>query len=170
MHDAPRDDPATTPFVTLPVVTPPQLPQPGLPQPPLPPPHHVPRALPGEITPGWRTAMIIVWAGVVVGLLAVWRSAWSMGLPTWWLGPQSSARAWPVILIPFVAPVIVIACAAARAPYLWAYGLAASIVTSYVAFGDVGRVNGYALVEFALAAGGGLVSIASFAGTTRRAR
>ena len=47
------------------------------------------------------------------------------------------------------------------------FGIAAALATAAVAAGDISRVPGYAVAEFAIAAGALLSSLASFSGVLR---
>lgn len=164
-----------------------QPPAPSLPQPPEPPPAPVdmwgaptastPQPVvrrakilrPGELMPGWRIAALATWGGVLLGLMAVWRSSWTVGLSTWWLGPQAAPNNWLIIALPFLAPTAMIVLLSASARYTWMFGLVAAAITAAIAWGDVGRVNGYALAEFVLAGAAALFSLASYGGMARRA-
>ncbi|MEY4175061.1 MAG: hypothetical protein RI900_2226 [Actinomycetota bacterium] len=122
---------------------------------------------PGRLTPGWGTITWLAWTGVVAGFAAVWYSARITGFSTWWLGPESEPRFIGISLLPFVAPLAMIAGALRGARRLpWA-GIAASLWCAAFGIGDLGRVNGYAAVEFLLAGGGLVVSLATFAGLVR---
>ena len=61
-----------------------------------------PRA--GELSIGWRFAMIALWVGVVLAWSAVWNASVQLGLSTWWLGPRADPTPAVVRLLPFVAP------------------------------------------------------------------
>jgi hypothetical protein len=119
---------------------------------------------PGQLTSGWRNLFTAGWVGVVLGLAAVWKSSWTLGFPTWWLGPQSDPRFPALLVLPFILPVFVVIGAVRNHRYTVVLGIAASIGEALIAWGDVGRQDKFALVEFALAAGGLAVSLASLAG------
>ena len=124
---------------------------------------------PGDLTPGWSTVFGTAWLLVAVGFASVWVSSRTTGLSTWWLGPETSPRFVLLWLLPFAAPLVLAAAGYSQVRHLPAGGVVGAVVSALIALGDVGRVNGYAVIEFALAGGGLLVSIASFAGIYRRA-
>ena len=121
----------------------------------------------GELTNVWRAVMIAAWVGIVLGFVAVWRSSWTLGLSTWWLGPEADPRFVLLLVLPFLMPLAMVAAALLRVRWVPYYGVAAAIGTALIAWGDVGRVDGLAVVELALAAGGLLVSVASLTGVLR---
>lgn len=151
---------------------PPPPPRP-LPEPPLPPP-----ALPhlsgvqvrpivrraGELTTGWRIVFIAGWVAVVLGIAAVWKASRIVGLSTWWLGPTAQPRLILISLIPFFVALLVVGVAVRNMRHLPWIGVLGAIALAGVALGDVGRFDGLALVELAVAAGALLISVASFAG------
>lgn len=124
---------------------------------------------PGDLTPGWGTVFGTAWLLVAVGFASVWVSSRTTGLSTWWLGPETAPRFFLLWLLPFVAPLLLAASGYSQVRHLPIAGLAGAAVSALVALGDVGRVNGYAVIEFALAGGGLLVSVAAFGGTYRAA-
>lgn len=121
----------------------------------------------GQLTSGWTTVTWLAWMGVVAGFAAVWYSARITGFSTWWLGPESEPRFVGVSLLPFVAPVAMIAAGLRSLRRLPFAGIVASVWCAAIGIGDLGRVNGYATVELLLAAGVLAVSLASFAGLVR---
>ncbi len=116
------------------------------------------------MTSGWRNLFTAGWVGVVLGIVAVWKSSWTLGFPTWWLGPQSDPRFPVVLVLPFVLPVFVVVGGIRNVRYIVVLGIAASVGEALIAWGDVGRQDKFAFVEFALAGSGLAVSLASFAG------
>jgi hypothetical protein len=128
-------------------------------------PPHVPRA--GELTPGWRVVTGLGWILVLVVLAAAWSVSRQLGLSTWWLGPAHDQRPPYVVLIPFVAPAILIALVGNRVRYIPWIGLLAAAATAAVGFGDLGRIRGVGVVELLAAGAGLLVSVASFSGMYR---
>ncbi len=81
------------------------------------------------------------------------------------------------MLLPFVAPAVVITAAGNRVRYVPWIGMLGAAATAAVGVGDLGRVLGIGVVELIAAAAALLVSIASFSGmyradvgTRRRAR
>jgi hypothetical protein len=125
------------------------------------------QARPGELTPAWRLVFIVGWIGVILSLVAVWKSGRTLGLAPWWLGPSGDPHHVLVNLIPFLAPVAMVVMAARRDRYLPFAGIVASLCIAAVAAGDVDPFTRLALVEFVVAAAGLLVSVASFAGLLR---
>lgn len=162
--ESPPTSPPTSPFADAPVRV--QLP------PPPPDPYEVamvrPVPQPGETTPAWRVVFCVGWIGVILMLIAVWKSGRTLGLAPWWLGPSGDPHGLLINLIPFVPPVAMIVMTARGDRHLpWA-GIVASLALGGVAAGDLGRFSGIGLVELAAAAAGLLVSLASFAGVYRR--
>ncbi|MCU1503537.1 MAG: hypothetical protein JWM12_2891 [Ilumatobacteraceae bacterium] len=137
---------------------------------PLPPPPAVyePRPLVrGQLTSGWRNLFVAGWIGVILGLAGVWKSAWTLGFPTWWLGPQADPRFPLLVALPFVCPVLLVVAGLRNMRYLPYAGIVAAIVAENIAWGDVGHEIKFAVVEFALAGGGLVISIAALAGLVR---
>ena len=122
---------------------------------------------PGDLTPGWSTVFGTAWLLVAVGFASVWVSARTTGLSTWWLGPETAPRFFLLWLLPFAAPLLLAASGYSQVRRLPIAGVVGAAVSALIALGDLGRVNGYAVVEFSLAGGGLLVSIAAFGGTYR---
>jgi hypothetical protein len=123
---------------------------------------------PGELTSAWRAAFIIGWGCVLLGFVAVGRSARNLGLSTWWLGPRSDPNLLLIQLIPSLPAVALIVMAARRVRFLPYFGVAGAIVLAAIATGDVGRFDRLAVAEFVIAAAALLISVASFAGLLRR--
>jgi hypothetical protein len=124
---------------------------------------------PGQLTPGWRIATGVTWGLVFVAFTAVWKVSRELGLSTWWLGPIGEPQPVFVLLLPFVAPGLVVLATLNNARRLpWA-GLLASTVTAAIGVGDLDRVTRLAIVELAIAGAGAAVSIASFSGVYREA-
>lgn len=128
-------------------------------------PHHIPRV--GELTTGWRIVTGIGWIGIVAVLAATWNVSRQLGLSTWWLGPAQGQRPPYVVMLPFVAPAVMLTVVGNRVRYIPWIGLLAAAATAAVGLGDLGRVRGIGLVELIAAAAGVLVSIASFSGMYR---
>ena len=124
-------------------------------------------AQPGHLVPWARLAHVLVWLGCCVGLGMIARSVVVTGIGTWWI-PEAN-RPGLLALVPFLAPIGMIVLVLAYWRWVpWA-GIATSVVLALVAWGDVSRVKGYALVEVALAGCGLVVSVASLFGRYRRA-
>ncbi|MGD9995398.1 MAG: hypothetical protein AB7L17_01830 [Ilumatobacteraceae bacterium] len=126
-------------------------------------------ARPGELTPAWRATFIVAWGCVLIAMVAIARTAWKMGLSTWWTGPRFEPRALPVLLIPSIVAVVVIVLAARNARFLPYWGMTGAVALAAIASGDVGRFDGLAVAEFTVAGAAMLVSLASFAGLLQRA-
>jgi len=153
---------------TLPPPPPPPPPPPAEPEAALGPferVHHIPR--PGDLTTGWLILTGIGWLGVVVVLAAAWNVSRQLGLSTWWLGPVQDQRPLYVMLLPFVAPAVLITAAGNRVRYLPWIGVLGAAAMAAVGVGDLGRVLGIGIVELIAAAAALLVSIASFSGMYR---
>jgi hypothetical protein len=125
----------------------------------------VPRA--GELTVPWRTTVLVTWVGIVLVYASVWRTARTMGLSTWWLGPPATPRLFVVQLLPFVAPLAMVIAASRPTRHLPIAGIVASLVGAGIAAGDIGRFDRIALLELVAAGAGLLISIASLAGVLR---
>jgi hypothetical protein len=130
-------------------------------------PHHVTRA--GELTVGWRILTGIGWMGIVAVFAATWNVSRQLGLSTWWLGPVDNQRPEYVMMLPFVAPAVVLSGAANRVRYVPWIGVLGAAGTAAVGLGDLGKVTGIGVVELMAAAAALLISIASFSGMYRRA-
>jgi hypothetical protein len=126
-------------------------------------------ARPGELTPAWRVVFCIGWIGVVLVFAAVWKSGRTLGLAPWWLGPSGDPHSVFVNLIPFVLPVATVVAALRNLRHLPYIGVVAALGTAVVALVDSRDFGGIAAVEFAAAAAGLLVSVASLAGLLRAA-
>lgn len=125
------------------------------------------RQRPGDLTPGWTTALGCAWLLAVVALVGVWVSSRTTGLSTWWLGPEARPASPFVTALPFVTPLVATLAAfwgVRRAPW---YGVVASVVTAAIGLGELGRVTAYGIVELVIAGATLVVSVASFAGMYR---
>ena len=121
----------------------------------------------GQLTVAWGRFLLGTWLFAVASFIAIWVSSRNTGLSTWWLGPETEPRFIVINLLPFVAPVAVcLTCQLALRRLPW-IGIGAALVTAAIAAGDISRVPGYAVAEFAVAAGGLLSSLACFAGVLR---
>lgn len=123
----------------------------------------------GNLTHNWTTAFWLGWMGVAAGFAAIWYSARITGMATWWLGPETAPRLVLVSLLPFVAPLGLTLMALTHRRWLPWFGILGAAITAGVAVADIGGPARYFAIEFALAAGGLLVSLASFAGMLRDA-
>jgi hypothetical protein len=118
---------------------------------------------------GWRILTALGWVGVVAVLAATWSASRQLGLSTWWLGPVDDQRPLYIVLIPFVAPAVMLAAVANRVRYVPWIGMIGALATAAVGVGDLGRVRGLGLVELIGAGAALLVSIASLSGMYRAA-
>jgi hypothetical protein len=123
----------------------------------------------GNLTTNWSTAFWLGWALVAGGFAAVWYSSRITGMATWWLGPETAPRLILISLIPFVAPIALAVMTLTHRRWLPFWGILGAAITAGVAVGDIGGPARYFAIEFALAAGGLLVSVASIAGLLRDA-
>ncbi len=149
------------------------VPEPPLPPPPPPPPTGdvQPDAGPqvGQLTTGWRITVLATWVLVFLAYTAVWKASRELGLATWWLGPTAEPRPFPVLLVPFVAPLAMIIATINNSRRLPWYGLAAAAVGVAIAIGDLGTFRRLGLVELGIAVAAAAVSVASMAGQYRAA-
>jgi hypothetical protein len=148
-----------------------QLPPPTAPPAPSPvaPAAYEPEPLrPGQLTPGWKMVLVCGWVGVILGFAAVWKSSWTLGFSTWWLGPESEPRFVGLLILPFVLPLAMVVLALANVRYAAFAGIVAALVTAAIGWGDIGRQDKFAAVELALAGAGFLISVACLAGLVRR--
>lgn len=129
-----------------------------------------PAPRPGDLTSGWLVVFGLGWLAAAVAMAAVWSASRQIGLSTWWLGPPARPRPIFVNVLPFVAPLLLVAGALNRARHLPWSGLAGAAVIAAVGLGDLGRVRGFGLVELLIAAGAAAISLASLAGMYRSAR
>jgi hypothetical protein len=123
--------------------------------------------VPGQLSPVWRFAFGLAWAGIVACQAAVWDASRIIGLSTWWLGADAQPHFLLIQLLPFYGPLLVTVAAISNwryAPYL---GIAVAAVGAAIGAGDLGRVRWIALVELVIAGSAMCVSIASLAGMYR---
>jgi hypothetical protein len=122
---------------------------------------------PGQLTRGWRIVTGATWGLVFVAFTAVWKVSRELGLSTWWLGPIGEPRPIFVLLLPFVAPAVMVLATLnniRRLPWL---GLAASAVTAAIGIGDVSRYTRLGMLEVVIGGAAAAVSVASFGGLYR---
>ena len=122
----------------------------------------------GQLTPGWKMVLVCGWVGVILGFACVWKSSWTLGFSTWWLGPQASPRFFGLLVLPFLLPLGMVLLALANVRYAAFAGILAALLTALIGWGDVGRQDKFAAVELALAAAGLLISVACLGGMVRR--
>jgi hypothetical protein len=121
------------------------------------------------LTTAWRVLTGVGWVGIVIVFAATWNASRQLGLPTWWLGPVDHQRPPYVIMLPFVAPLVVITAVGNRVRYVPWIGVLGAAATAGIGLGDLGRVRGLGVVELIAAAAALLVSVASLTGMYRRA-
>ncbi len=121
----------------------------------------------GQMTNGWRIVTGLVWALVIVAYVAVWKTSRELGLSTWWLGPFGDPQPAFVTMLPFVPPLVMVLLAVNNSRWLpWA-GLGAAAMLAVIAVVDIGSVPRLGFVELAIAAAGGSIAVAGFAGRYR---
>ena len=59
---------------------------------------------PGQLTTGWRWVLVLGWAAIVIGLMAVGGAGDVLGKPPWWLDGA-------LVVVPFVVPVLALVAA-----------------------------------------------------------
>jgi hypothetical protein len=124
-----------------------------------------PRApVPGQLTVGWRLATTATWILVFVAWSGVWKASRELGIATWWLGPIGAPQPVPVMLIPFLAPGVMVALALNNVRRLPWYGLTAAAIGAAIGIADLSYVRRLGYVEILLAAAGAAVSVASLSG------
>ena len=121
---------------------------------------------PGHLSPGWGNLFWTGWLLIGGGFGAIWYSSRVTGLSTWWLGPQTEPRIW-FHPLPFLAPFTLSFLALRITRHLPWYGMAGSVAAAAIAVGDLADQPRYAAIEFALAAAGLAISVASLAGLLR---
>ncbi len=121
----------------------------------------------GQLTPAWRITFVVGWVAVVLGLAAVVKTSRTMGLSTWWLGASGDPRVVFVQGLPFIPSVLVIIAACRNSRFVPVFGVIASALVALIAAGDIGRFDRLAIVQFVVAGGGLLVSVAACAGMVR---
>lgn len=110
---------------------------------------------------------VVGWVGVLLGFASVWRSARTLGLSTWWLGPAADPQSLPVQVLPLAVPVLLVLAASRNMRYLPAWGTLGALVLGAIALGDLGRFDRLAEVQLTMSAAALLISIASTAGMLR---
>jgi hypothetical protein len=123
----------------------------------------------GELDGTWRVLFVVGWVGVLLGVAAVWRSARTIGLSTWWLGSASEPQFLLVQMLPLIAPVLLVVGGLRGVRFLPYLGLVGALVLAAIGTGDLGEVTRLAIVQLALAGAGAAMSVASFAGMLRPA-
>jgi hypothetical protein len=135
--------------------------------------HHVHRRArplrPGQLEWTWATIVAIAWGLVIAGLVALGVAGRHLGVPPWWLGPETDPQPLPVWLAPFVLPGLALLMGVLNLRRMLLVSLAASVSCGLVALGDLADSPGVAFGEALLGLAGLLVTIAATAGVVRRA-
>lgn len=109
----------------------------------------------------------VVWALVIVGFVAVWKTSQELGLNTWWLGPFGDPQPVYVRMLPFLPALAMLLLVVNNFRWVpWA-GLGAAGLTALIGVLDLGKVTRLGLVELAIAAAGALTSLAGLSGRYR---
>lgn len=124
----------------------------------------------GQLSMVWRAVFVVGWGGVILGLGAVVKSSRTVGLSTWWLGPDADPNPLFIQALPFAIAFVMIVLGFRNTRQLPYIGILGAIALFAVATGDIGRFNGLAAAQSANGGVGLLVSVASFAGMLRPAR
>jgi hypothetical protein len=74
-----------------------------------------------------------------------------------------------VAIAVFIPAVVVLVAAAVVQRFLWLTAVIAGLIVTMIGSGDIGRVDGLAIVQIALGAAGAATGIAALSGTARRA-
>jgi hypothetical protein len=106
--------------------------------------------------------VLVAWSGV-------WKASRELGVATWWLGPDGDPQPLPILLAPFVPPLVMILLALNNVRRLPWYGLAGAAVLAVFGIVDLGYVRRLGVVELAIAGAAAVVSVAGFGHTYRRA-
>lgn len=135
-----------------------------------PPVHRRARPLrPGQLEWTWATIVAIGWALVIAGLVALGVAGRRLGVPPWWLGPETDPQPLPVWVAPFVLPGATLLMAVLNLRRTLVVSLAASVSCGLLALADAADSPGVALGEALLGLAGLLVTVAATAGVVRRA-
>ncbi len=108
------------------------------------------------------------WIGVLAGFGALWQAGRIAGIAPWWLGPETNLRAFPVIALPFIAPLLAVILGVLGIRICCYVGIVAGLITAAVALGDL-HFPGLAVVDAAIGVCGILVSVACLGGRMRAA-
>ncbi len=112
---------------------------------------------PGQLTPGWRRVAIIGWAFVVYGISAAAQAGDQLGKPPWWLDG-------PLVVVPFLLPVLAGVSAILNSRRSTLFGFAAVAGLAAVALADRTASPGVAAAEGIVALVGLLTTAAASAG------
>lgn len=125
---------------------------------------------PGQVIYAWRTVLAVGWVALVVCLFIVAGAGEVSGRPVWWFGHESDRQMLPVMLVPFVLPLAVIAMAWRGTRFVVAVSLAATLVLAVTAWLDRDDAPGAAAMTALITVAALALSLAAFAGRARRIR
>jgi len=133
----------------------------------LPPPNRAQYLRAGSLTPSWKFALIATQMLILASLLMLGVSASTVGKPTWWLASTDNDLLAVLVVVPFLAPTVVIFVAARASHLAPVAGLFATALLAATSVVDISRTPGIALGEAILAGCTALTTIAVFAGRRR---
>lgn len=106
----------------------------------------------------------LAWAATFFAMAGVWKASEELGIATWWLGPRADPQPVVVRILPFALALAVGLCAVYNTRFVSWISIAGAVALGVVAAVDLSYMTELAMVEFAIAAAVGLVSLASFGG------
>jgi hypothetical protein len=118
---------------------------------------------PGQLTTGWRWVLVLGWAAIVVGLMAVGGAGDVLGKPPWWLDGA-------LVVVPFVVPLLALVAAYMNARWAIWVGLVGVVSLAVTALIDRSDSPGVAAATGVLALIGMLITVSSLAGRIPRIR
>ena len=133
----------------------------------LPPPSQNQTLLAGSLTRSWTIAVIATHLLITGSLIALAISAYKVGKPTWWLANQTNGPFSILLIVPFLAPAVVIVTALRASRFAALAGLIATAILAVTSIVDISRSPGIALGEAVLAGCTALTTIAAIAGRRR---
>ena len=133
----------------------------------LPPPSQNQNLLAGSLTRSWTIAVIATHLLITGSLIALAISAYTVGKPTWWLASQTNGPFSILLIVPFLAPAVVIVTVLRASRFAALAGLIATAILAVTSIVDISRSPGIALGEAVLAGCTALTTIAAIAGRRR---
>ena len=133
----------------------------------LPPPSQNQTLLTGSLTRSWTIAVIATHLLITGSLIALAISAYTVGKPTWWLASQTNGPFSILLVVPFLAPAVVIVTVLRASRFAALAGLIATAILAVTSIVDISRSPGIALGEAVLAGCTALTTIAAIAGRRR---
>ena len=118
---------------------------------------------PGQLTTGWRWVLVLGWAAIVIGLMAVGGAGDVLGKPPWWLDGA-------LVVVPFVVPLLALVAAYMNARWAIWVGLVGVVSLAVTALIDRSDSPGVAAATGVLALIGLLITVSSLAGRIPRIR